>query len=58
MRLVQARCTSSRQGRTRTGLQADTRHSIATESNHYVQVEQPDLAIDVVEALRNHAFWR
>ena len=37
------------------------RHAIASNSDHYIQVEQPDLVIDavraVVEALRDPASW-
>jgi pimeloyl-ACP methyl ester carboxylesterase len=40
----------------------DARHVIATESDHYIQIEQPDLVIDavraVVEAVRDPASWR
>ena len=39
----------------------DSRHVIATESDHYIQIEQPDLVIDavrrVVEAVRDPASW-
>ncbi|MGH6895658.1 MAG: alpha/beta fold hydrolase [Geminicoccaceae bacterium] len=38
------------------------RHTIATESDHYIQVEQPGLVVgaarDVVEAVRDPASWR
>ena len=37
------------------------RHAIATESEHYIQLQQPDLVIDavrqVVEAVRNPGSW-
>jgi pimeloyl-ACP methyl ester carboxylesterase len=40
----------------------DARHAIARNSDHYIQVEQPDLVIDavraVVEAVRDPASWR
>jgi pimeloyl-ACP methyl ester carboxylesterase len=40
----------------------DARHVTATESDHYIQIEQPDLVIDavraVVEAVRDPASWR
>src|SRR5271166_1722617 len=40
----------------------DARHEIATESDHYVQVEQPELVVEairaVVEAVRDPAAWR
>lgn len=39
----------------------DARHAIATDSDHYIQIEQPDLVIDavrqVVEAVRDPASW-
>ena len=39
----------------------DARHVIATESEHYIQLQQPDLVIeavrDVVEAVRDPATW-
>jgi pimeloyl-ACP methyl ester carboxylesterase len=39
----------------------DARHVIATESDHYIQIEQPDLVIDavrqLVEAVRDPASW-
>jgi len=39
----------------------DARHVIATKSDHYIQIEQPDLVIDavrqVVEAVRDPASW-
>ena len=38
------------------------RHTIATESDHYIQLEQPDLVInavrEVVDAVRDPASWR
>ena len=40
----------------------EARHVIATESDHYIQIEQPDLVIDavrqVVGAVRDPASWR
>jgi len=40
----------------------DARHEIATESDHYVQIQQPALVVDairaVVEAVRNPTSWR
>jgi len=40
----------------------DARHTIASESDHYIQVEQPGLVVgaarDVVEAVRDPASWR
>jgi pimeloyl-ACP methyl ester carboxylesterase len=40
----------------------DARHKIATESDHYIQLEQPSLVIDavrqVVDAVRDPASWR
>ena len=40
----------------------DAKHVIAKESDHYIQIEQPDLVIDavrqVVEAVRDPASWR
>jgi pimeloyl-ACP methyl ester carboxylesterase len=40
----------------------DAHHVIAAESDHYIQIEQPDLVIDavraVVEAVRDPASWR
>jgi len=40
----------------------DAKHVIATESDHYIQIEQPDLVVDagrqVVEAVRDPASWR
>jgi pimeloyl-ACP methyl ester carboxylesterase len=40
----------------------DARKTIATESDHYIQIEQPDLVIDavrqVVEAVRDPGAWR
>ena len=40
----------------------EARHVIATQSDHYIQIEQPDLVIDavrqVVEAVRDPASWR
>ena len=40
----------------------DARHTMATESDHYIQVDQPDLVIDavrdVVEAVREPVSWR
>lgn len=39
----------------------DARHVVANESDHYIQIEQPDLVIDavrqVVEAVRDPASW-
>ena len=39
----------------------DARHVIATESDHYIQIEQPDLVVDavrqVVDAVRDPASW-
>jgi pimeloyl-ACP methyl ester carboxylesterase len=39
----------------------DAHHIVATESDHYIQIEQPDLVIDavraVVEAVRDPASW-
>jgi pimeloyl-ACP methyl ester carboxylesterase len=51
-----------RQGQARlAALLPDARHAIATESDHYIQVEQPALVVDairaVVEAVRNPAAW-
>ena len=44
------------------GLTPDARHIIATESEHYIQLQQPELVIDavraVVEAVRDPATWR
>ena len=43
-------------------LEPDAKHAIATDSDHYIQVEQPDLVVDavrqVVEAVRDPASWR
>jgi pimeloyl-ACP methyl ester carboxylesterase len=43
------------------GLLPHTPHVIAENSDHYIQVEQPDLVIDavrrVVEAVRDPASW-
>jgi hypothetical protein len=40
----------------------DARHEIAEQSDHYIQVGQPNLAVDavraVVEAIRNPGSWR
>ena len=52
-----------REGQARlAALLPDARHKTATESDHYVQVEQPGLVVDairaVVEAVRNPAAWR
>ncbi len=42
-------------------LEPDAKHVVATESDHYVQIEQPDLVVDavrqVVEAVRDKASW-
>jgi pimeloyl-ACP methyl ester carboxylesterase len=42
-------------------LTPDARHVTATESGHYIQLQQPELVIDavreVVEAVRNPASW-
>lgn len=42
-------------------LEPDAKHVVATESDHYIQIEQPDLVIDavrqVVEAVRDPASW-
>jgi pimeloyl-ACP methyl ester carboxylesterase len=39
----------------------DARHEVATESDHYIQIEQPGLVVEairaVVEAVRNPATW-
>jgi pimeloyl-ACP methyl ester carboxylesterase len=39
----------------------DAHHVIAKESDHYIQIEQPDLVIDavrqVIEAVRDPASW-
>ena len=43
------------------GLLPDARHVIATESEHYIQLQQPELVIDavraVVDAVRDPASW-
>lgn len=43
------------------GLLPDARHVIATESEHYIQLQQPELVIDavreVVDAVRDPATW-
>jgi pimeloyl-ACP methyl ester carboxylesterase len=43
-------------------LLSDARHVIATESEHYIQIEQPDLVIDavrqVVNAVRDPSAWK
>ena len=40
----------------------DTRHEIAEQSDHYIQIEQPDLVVEavraVVEAVRDPASWQ
>ena len=40
----------------------DAKHVVATESDHYIQIEQPELVVDavrqVVEAVRDPASWR
>jgi pimeloyl-ACP methyl ester carboxylesterase len=40
----------------------DAKHVVATESDHYIQIEQPDLVIEairtVVDAVRGRASWR
>ena len=51
-----------RQGQDRlASLLPDARHVIATESDHYIQIEQPDLVIDaarqVVDAVRDPSTW-
>ena len=42
-------------------LTPDARHVVATESGHYIQLQQPELVIDaihqVVEAVRNPSTW-
>ena len=44
------------------GLVPGARHEIAGQSDHYIQIEQPDLVIDavraVVDAVRDPASWR
>ncbi len=52
-----------REGQSRlAALLPDARREIATESDHYVQVEQPELVIEaicaLVEAVRDPAAWR
>lgn len=54
--------TAWRQGQDRlASLLPDARHAIAPESDHYIQIEQPDLVIDavrqVVDAVRDPASW-
>jgi pimeloyl-ACP methyl ester carboxylesterase len=48
--------------RTADDLLPDARQTIATESDHYIQLEQPDLVIDavrqVVEGVRDPGTWR
>jgi pimeloyl-ACP methyl ester carboxylesterase len=43
-------------------LEPDAKHVVATASDHYIQIEQPDLVIDavrqVVDAVRDPASWR
>lgn len=43
------------------GLLPDARHVIAEESEHYIQLQQPELVIaavrEVVEAVRDPASW-
>jgi pimeloyl-ACP methyl ester carboxylesterase len=40
----------------------DAKHVVATESNHYIQIEQPDLVVEavrtVVDAVHDKASWR
>jgi pimeloyl-ACP methyl ester carboxylesterase len=40
----------------------DAKHAVAKESDHYIQIEQPDLVIEavraVVDAVRDRASWR
>jgi pimeloyl-ACP methyl ester carboxylesterase len=55
--------TAWRQGQDRlASLLPDARHVIAAKSDHYIQIEQPDLVIDavrqVVTALRDPGTWR
>ena len=55
--------TAWRQGQDRlASLLPDARHVIATKSDHYIQIEQPDLVIDavrqVVTAVRDPGTWR
>ncbi|MGD9503107.1 MAG: alpha/beta fold hydrolase, partial [Methyloceanibacter sp.] len=42
-------------------LEPDAKHAVAAASDHYIQIEQPDLVIDavrqVVEAVRDPASW-
>ncbi len=42
-------------------LEPDAKHAVATESDHYIQIEQPDLVVDavrqVVEAVRDPTSW-
>jgi len=52
-----------REGQARlASLLPDARHEIATESEHTVQVEQPELVVEtiraVVEAVRDPSAWR
>ncbi len=52
-----------REGQARlAALLPDARHEIATESDHYLQIEQPALVIEairaVVEAVRDPGTWR
>jgi pimeloyl-ACP methyl ester carboxylesterase len=54
--------TAWRQGQDQlASLLPDARHAIAQESDHYIQIEQPDLVIDavreVVDAVRNPSRW-
>ena len=54
--------TAWRQGQDQlASLLPDARHVIATKSDHYIQIEQPDLVIDavrqVVDAVRDPSTW-
>ena len=43
-------------------LAPDAKHTIATKSSHYIQIQEPQLVIDaikeVVEAVRNPSSWK
>jgi pimeloyl-ACP methyl ester carboxylesterase len=57
--LLEAAWQSAQEGLA--GLLPDARHVIATESEHYIQLQQPELVIDavrdVVDAVRDPASW-
>jgi pimeloyl-ACP methyl ester carboxylesterase len=60
--LVEANAAASQEGQARlAALVPDARHVIATDSGHYIQLEQPALVIEairqVVEGVRHPNTW-